>query len=173
MSTFHTAPLRLSFLFYLLLADLSRKAFQARVSARARLSLGTCTGHITINRSRIYEHAIETYLEKPNLANHFSDMFVSFTGEEAVDFGGVSRDFFSGFWEEAYKKMFDGAALLTPACHADVDVDQFEVLGRILSHGYLCCGFIPTRITFPVLAFALLGLSNRKFCWSHFQISSV
>ena len=56
-------------------------------------------------------------------------------------------------------EMFDGAALLTPASHADVNIDHFQVLGRILSHGYICCGFLPTRISFPVLAFALLGLS--------------
>ena len=30
-------------------------------------------------------------------------ILVQFDDEEGVDFGGVCRDFFSGFWEEAYQ----------------------------------------------------------------------
>ena len=143
------------------IADRSRKAFQSsickgKLSLKGRQFVGT--GRITIDRSRIYEDAIKAYKKTPELANYFN-VFVTFAGEKAVDFGGVSRDFFSGFWEGAYVKMFDGATLLAPACHADVDTDHFRVLGRILSHGYLCCGFLPTRVSFPVLAFTLLGLS--------------
>lgn len=130
----------------------SRSAF---ISTKGKLSL---RGRITVDRSRIFVDAVKCYEEKPGLANHFS-VSVHFTGEQAVDLGGVTRDFFSGFWEGAYSELFDGAALLTPACHSNVDMDRFIVLGRILSHGYLCCGFFPTRISFPVLAFALLGLS--------------
>jgi hypothetical protein len=55
--------------------------------------------------------------------------------------------------------MFDGAALLTPASHSDVVMDHFDTLGKILSHGYFLCGFIPSRIAFPVLACVLLGSS--------------
>ncbi len=120
--------------------------------------LGLSSGHIRIQRASIFSDAISTYSTKPKLTNQFP-LAVRFEGEEGVDFGGLCRDFFSGFWEEAYMKLFDGAALLTPVCHADVDVSQFAVLGQILSHGYLCCGFLPTRIAFPVLAFVLLGLS--------------
>lgn len=147
-------------------ADLSRKAFLASASKQS-LSLSTghkgklsvSTGRIVIDRSRMYEQAIEEYVAKPNLTNHFN-MSVRFSGELAVDFGGVTRDFFSGFWEETYVKMFDGSALLAPVCHAEVDLHHFEVIGTILSHGYLCCGFLPTRIAFPVLASVLLGLST-------------
>lgn len=85
---------------------------------------------------------------------------VHFDEEEGVDFGGVCRDFFSGFWEAAYIRLFDGAALLIPACHAETDMSQFTIVGQILSHGYLCCGFLSTRISFPVLALVLLGLST-------------
>ena len=66
------------------------------------------------DRSRIYEDAIKAYKKKPELANYFN-VFVTFAGEKAVDFGGVSCDFFSGFWEGAYVEMFDGATLLAPA----------------------------------------------------------
>lgn len=38
-------------------------------------------------------------------------------------------------------------------------MNKFVVLGKILSHGYLCCGFLPTRLSFPILAYSLLGPS--------------
>ena len=82
-----------------------------------------------------------------------------FQDEDGINFGGVSRDFFSGFWEQAYKIMFDGAALLAPISHAETPMNEFTVLGKVLSHGYLCCGFLPCRIAFPVLASVLLGPS--------------
>ena len=107
----------------------------------------------------MYTDAIETYLARPNIVNHFP-ISVQFEDEEGIDLGGVARDFFSCFWEEAYIKMFDGAALLSPISYAHVDMNQYAVLGKILSHGYLCCGFIPTRIAFPVLASVFFGLST-------------
>ena len=107
----------------------------------------------------MYRDAVVMYSTKPKLVNQFP-LSVHFDGEEGLDFGGVCRDFFSGFWEEAYVKMFDGAALLTPVSRADIDLNQFAVLGKILSHGYLCSGFLPTRISFPVLALVLLGPST-------------
>ena len=30
-------------------------------------------------------------------------------------------------------------------------------VGTVLSHGYLVCGFLPTRVVFPALAYILLG----------------
>lgn len=90
---------------------------------------------------------------------HSIPLLVKFKEEDAVDFGGVRRDFFSTFWEQAYVKMFDGSALLAPASHAGIKRSDFPVLGRVLSHGYLSCGFLPTRIAFPVLAGSLLGPS--------------
>lgn len=115
--------------------------------------------HVTVRRSNLYEDAIQLYSSRPEVANEVP-ICVHFEGEAGMDFGGVSRDFFSGFWEAAYVTMFDGAALLTPAVHACVDINRFLILGRILSHGYLCCGFLPTRVCFPVLALALLGLGT-------------
>ena len=67
---------------------------------------------------------------------------VEFEGEEGVDLGGICHDFFSGFWEEAYMKMFDGSAQLAPIIHTDIDIHQYSTLGQIISHGYLCCGFL-------------------------------
>ena len=55
------------------------------------------------------------------------------------------------------RRFFDGSSLLTPALHPHVDMSQLPQVGAVLSHGYLACGFLPTRITFPALARILLG----------------
>jgi hypothetical protein len=135
---------------------MSRKIFVAD-AFKGKLSLSA--GSITVSRRTIFSDTIVLYSTKPRLLNQFP-IEVHFSGEDGVDVGGVSRDFFSGFWEEAYAKMFDGVSLVTPVCRADIDMNNFAVLGKILSHGYLCCGFLPTRISFPVLALVLLGLSS-------------
>ena len=91
-----------------------------------------------------YDNAVEILKEFP--------FRVQFESERAVDTGGVSRDMFSSFWEEAYRKNFDGESLLVPAVHPNSEISTFSVLGTILAHGFIVCGFLPVRIAFPVLA---------------------
>ena len=66
-------------------------------------------------------------------------------------------EMFFSFWEEAYLKIFDGKTLLIPAIHPDTDMATFPILGTVLSHGFMVCGYLPVRIAFPVLAAALCG----------------
>ena len=82
---------------------------------------------------------------------------IKFFGELANDSGGVCRGMFSAYWEEAYKHFFDGSSLLTPVLYPHVDMSVLPQVGAALSHGYLVCGFLPIRITFPALACILLG----------------
>ena len=65
---------------------------------------------------------------------------------------------YSAFWEQAYKKLFEGATVLTPMIHPQMDImSVFPIIGRILSHGYLVAGILPTRIALPTLMCILLG----------------
>ena len=64
---------------------------------------------------------------------------------------------FSAFWEQAYYRAFDGGSTLIPATHPQMDQSVFPILGTILSHGYVTCGFLPIRIAFPTLARCILG----------------
>lgn len=82
---------------------------------------------------------------------------VEFVGELGVDAGGLTRDMFSAFWEEAYCRFFDGGSLLSPVIHPGSDLASLPIVGRILSHGFLVAGFLPVRIAFPTLASILLG----------------
>jgi len=56
---------------------------------------------LRVHRSDLYDDLIKLYSTKPKLVNQFP-FRISFVGEGAVDFGRVSRDCFSGFWEQAY-----------------------------------------------------------------------
>lgn len=82
---------------------------------------------------------------------------IEFKGEMAIDEGGVHREMFSAFWEKVYSTLFEGAGLLTPMNHPQMDMNVFPIIGRILSHGYLVSGVLPIRIALPTLTCMLLG----------------
>ena len=118
-------------------------------------SITTCGGAYSVHRSNLYDDVLMLF-DKPEVLMSYP-LRITFVGEMAYDMGGVCRDMLSGFWEEAYRRQFDGSTLLTPVVHAQSSMSAFTTLGRILSHGYLVEGFLPVRIAFPALAAMLLG----------------
>ena len=112
-----------------------------------------------IKRANVYDGVIEMYQE--NRVNILQEYLfrIQYQNERAVDTEGVCRDMFSAFWEEVYVKNFDGETLLVPAIDPNTDVAIFLILGTILSHGFMVCGYLPVRIAFPVLAATLCGPS--------------
>ena len=110
-----------------------------------------------VDRSKIFDDIIALYESKLGFVLQESPFRIRFAGEKAVDIGGVSRDMFSAFWDETYLQLFDGGSNLIPAIHSGIDIKAFPILGTILSHGYLTCGFLPIRIAFPVLAAIVFG----------------
>ena len=76
-----------------------------------------------------------------------------------MDCGGVSRDMISGFWEVAYRNLFDGSSLLTPTIDPNMNesADLPSVGSFFVTWFLLCTGFLPTRVAFPALAGMLLG----------------
>lgn len=109
----------------------------------------------TIRRSCLYEDVIKLFMDD-YVVNEYP-LRITYEDECAVDQGGVCRDMLSGFWEEAYKQLFDGCTLLTPVLHPQIDMHVLPTIGRILSYGYLACNFIPLRIAFPTLLCLLFG----------------
>lgn len=108
-----------------------------------------------INRREVFRDVMEL-LSRDEVLEEFP-LQISFAKELAIDHGGVCRDMFSAFWEEAYHQFFDGSILLTPCMHANTDMALLPQLGRVLSHGYLVCGYFPIRVAFPCLAAILLN----------------
>ena len=54
---------------------------------------------------------------------------VNFINERAIDLGGVTKDAFSAFFNEAYLCMY-------PVMLASIDLEMFQMFGRIISHAY-------------------------------------
>jgi hypothetical protein len=111
-----------------------------------------------IQRDEVYDDVMSLY--KSDVIQILKDFpfRIRFKGEKAVDTGGVCRDLFSCFWEKVYVEHFDGEALLVPAMHPGTPVSTFPVLGTILSHGFMSCGFLPVKIAFLVLAALFCGM---------------
>lgn len=119
-------------------------------------SLDTVEGdEVVVTRSDIFSEVMKLYGE--NFARQYP-ISVSFRTEKALDFGGVSREMYSSFWEQAYIMLFDGDSLLIPLVNSlESDVKVYKILGEIISHGYLVCGHLPVRIALPTLIGMLLG----------------
>lgn len=110
----------------------------------------------SVKREDVYHDLLKLYTTSCILLESFPLSF-EYKDELAVDQGGVCRDVFSGFWEQAFKEQFDGMSLLTPATHLGVDFEIWPTIGTILSHGFLVCGFLPVRVGFPCIAHILCG----------------
>lgn len=110
-----------------------------------------------IRRDAVYDDVFNMYQrELADIIKEFP-FWIEYSNERAVDTGGVCRDMFSCFWEEAYLKHFDGESLLVSAINANSEMLKFPVLGAILAHGFFVCNFLPVRIAFPIIASVLYG----------------
>ena len=56
-----------------------------------------------IDRDNVYEDVTDTYRSGKIVGEC---LLIKFSGEEALDYGGVQRDMYSAFWEIAYSKKF-------------------------------------------------------------------
>ena len=83
---------------------------------------------------------------------------IQLIGERAIDTGGVCRDMLNEFWEAVYLQHFEGSNLLVPSVTANTDMGVMRALGRVLSHGYIFCGVLPTRIAYPTLHACFIGV---------------
>ena len=110
-----------------------------------------------IDHENLYNDVLSMYQEGDVVYEY--PFFVKYKDENAVDDGGVQRDMFSAFWVDAYIHLFKGAKTLIPMVQPGIDIATFSTLGRIISHGYLACGFLPVRIALPSLIAMLLGSS--------------
>ena len=117
---------------------------------------GYTTGSLhTVNRKRLFQDVMNLY-EDGSFSKEYP-IDIEFVGEKGIDLGGVSREMFTMFWEEAYARFFDGSKTLIPVVCSQVDNATCSLLGKILSHGYLTTGILPDRIALPSLILILIG----------------
>ena len=108
-----------------------------------------------VDRNNVYEDVIDMYRCGDIVGE--CPIHIKFSSEEGLDYGGVQRDMFSAFWEQAYSEFFEGATLLIPMVNPHMKMSIYPILGRIISHGYLVAGHLPVRIALPTLINMLLG----------------
>ena len=136
-------------LFYLSVdASDEREDYMASIGA----TYGRC--HV-IKRCSIFEDVIELY-QREQMHKEFP-INIRFESEKAVDVGGVTREMYLAFWDKAYATYFDGAGVVIPLLHAQMDIEAFSTLGTIVSHGYLASGYLPICQALPSLIDILLG----------------
>ena len=111
----------------------------------------------TIDRSNLFDSVNQLYWSKQQQILTEYPFRTHFANECGVDFGGVSRDMFSGYYEEMYKKVLDGATLLYPVMQPHLDFTCLPVIGTVMSHAYIFSGILLVRMAFPCLAQCLLG----------------
>ena len=104
-----------------------------------------------VSRSNLFDSVKKLYSTQAEILNKYP-FRVQFEGEMAIDTGGVSREMFSAFFQEAYERYFDGCTFLTPVVNPHTTKSELTLLGLVISHAYLSTGILPTRISFPCLA---------------------
>ena len=89
-----------------------------------------------------------------------------FTDENAVG-DGVSRDGFSAFFESLHGKM-DGYFEKIPT--AKIPEDELEIVGKIIHHGYIQYGMIPSRLSRSCFKYYLFEtISDEELITSFFN----
>ena len=114
----------------------------------------------TIRRTFIYEDMIHLYNDPRVICEH--PFRIKFEGEKGVDTGGLTRDAFSAFWEEAYLRHFDGSSVLAPIVHAGLDISLTPHTWSY-SFTWVSCLWVPTS------SYCIPNTcSNPPWCWCNY-----
>jgi hypothetical protein len=119
-------------------------------------SIGCAPGAVhEIDRNDVYNDVLRLYEETSII--YECPIEIKFIDENGIDIGGVTRDMYSTFWEEAYGCMFEEVSAVILLIHPQTRMKSFETLGKVISHGYLVCGHFPIKVSLPVILSILLG----------------
>ena len=111
----------------------------------------------TVSRDTLYEDTIKLYKDRFQVLKFEYPFRIAYQNEQAIDTGGVARDMFSAFWELVYVQDMDGGSTYVPMMHPHTDLSHYNILGSIIAHGFMSTGFLPIRMSYPAIAFTLLG----------------
>ena len=117
-----------------------------------RISNGNQKTHLIL-RKDVYNDLITLYSKDAEVVMEYP-LRIKFKDEKAIDAGGVSRDSFSAFFDEAFLMVHP--SYTQPRMHVWIIMSSFTILEAIMSHAYLTIGVFPDRLAFPCLAAGLL-----------------
>lgn len=110
-----------------------------------------------ISRPNILMNALEWYSQRDL---HLHMLHISFNGEAGEDFQGLSREFFTSFWEACLDAYFFGRRILYPRVgpyDMNPPFQTWRLIGMIFSHGFIVVNYIPLTINEASLYFLLTG----------------
>ena len=126
------------------------------------------TQQVLINRENIFSQAIEWYKNDDIIT---CKLYVKFENERGEDLDGVTREFFSAFWQEFNKRYSSGAGknFISLTCSNILDHESIIAIGRILIHGFLVAGYIPIFINTSTL-YSIMSQKqpSDNFLFDHF-----
>ena len=99
---------------------------------------------VNIQRTNIVQEVIDFHSKKENLAKGAQFQFV---GERGLDLDGVKRDVFTLFWRQAR----------TRPRITGLSKEQYVLLGRIISYGYITAGIFPAFLNKVFMQALLCG----------------
>jgi len=100
---------------------------------------------IKVDRNEVLKQLLKLYEDK---AITRCQLNVQFKGESGIDFGGITMDLFTSFWDAAFYAYFEGDTIKIPFAPPHEQKQRkevFQILGRILYHGWYLTKQIPTR----------------------------
>lgn len=105
------------------------------------------------------ENLFDIYTD-PTIVDSY--LHVKMVDEQGSDWGGVSRDCFTSFWNEATEKYFLGNSVLIPYLppHRLEEEYKFRLLGRILAHSTAILGYIPVPLCKSVVMVTILDTTT-------------
>ncbi|XP_076079240.1 uncharacterized protein LOC143049518 [Mytilus galloprovincialis] len=114
--------------------------------------------NVTIRREDIIEDVLTTYREHPDIIHHHINC--TFVGEEnALDLEGVTREMFSVFFMAVIMKFFIGNLHKLPRVDARTLFNgTLQLIGKIISHAYVLCNYLPQGISPLLYIFAGNGI---------------
>eukprot|EP00112_Aurelia_sp_Birch-Aquarium-sp1_P008587 Seg1949.11 transcript_id=Seg1949.11/GoldUCD/mRNA.D3Y31 product="hypothetical protein" protein_id=Seg1949.11/GoldUCD/D3Y31 len=127
----------------------------------------TTVQQILVRRENIVKDAISQYMDECILSCR---IYVSFEGENGEDLDGLTREFFTIFWQQFTPALAgaDRKYFLIDPCNV-LSLDEVGAVGRIILHGFILTGYLPTYITPAVLYTVFTGrLPSTKYCLNSF-----
>ncbi|XP_052262459.1 uncharacterized protein LOC127866097 isoform X5 [Dreissena polymorpha] len=124
---------------------------------------------ITVDRDNIVDDVLTLYRSKPDIIHH--RLNVTFEGEEAaLDVDGLTREMFSCFFLAMFLKMFSGRTHKLPMVDTrTLFNDTLVIVGKIISHAYVLCNYLPPALSPVVYVLASSGCCSDDLILSSFM----
>ncbi|OWF55213.1 uncharacterized protein LOC110462793 isoform X2 [Mizuhopecten yessoensis] len=110
-----------------------------------RKTLHNAQTQVQVSRENLVRNLFDIYTD-PMIVDSY--LHVKMVDEQGSDWGGVSRDCFTSFWNEVSENFFRGSSVLIPHLppHRLEEEYKFRLLGRILAHSTAILGYIPVPL---------------------------